>query len=546
LSVSSDITKGELVEADLRELSEPLEARAPASTGELVEADDRLRRERLLSELIIESTADGIVVVDTELRHLVWNPAIERINGMSRSAVLGKTVFEVFPGFADHPVGRAWREAIAGRRAEIRDFRFFSLPRRAEIIYDADFTPLYDPGGAIIGAVMVLRETTDRHRIDEMIRQSQKLEAVAQLTGGVAHDFNNLLTAVIGCLDMILQRTADERVATLAGTALRSANRGTQLIQQLLAFASRQALRPVVADLNALLTEFEVLLRRMVGESVEIVFDAPADLWLCKVDAAQFEAAVMNLAINARDAMPQGGTVILRARNVAPEDIPPGAGLRLGEYVAFAVADTGHGMAPDVMARAFEPFYTTKEVGKGSGLGLSMVYGFVKQSGGGVQLESTPGSGTRVTLFLPRAVLAERVSDTLAAADSPRRGAGAILVVEDDDDVREVSVAMLQSLGYRVFVARDGREALDSLQRLPDIDLLFTDLVMPNGVSGVALAREAQRLRSGLKVLMTTGYAGPDAPGVEGFPMIAKPFYRSELSRLVAELLGDREPAHGV
>ncbi|HTZ37417.1 MAG TPA: PAS domain-containing protein [Stellaceae bacterium] len=502
-------------------------------------ADDRLRGERGLSQLIIESATEGIIVVDKDLRYLVWNPAMEGINGARRGEVIGRTVFEVTPGFADHPVGRAWREAVAGRRAELRDFRFFSLPRRAEVVYDADFTPLYDPEGAIIGAVCLLRETTDRHRVEAMMRQSQKLEAVAQLTGGVAHDFNNLLTAVVGCLDMILLQSKDAAIAGLAETALRSANRGTRLIQQLLAFASRQSLRPVVADLGSLLAEIEVLLRRAAGDSIAIAVDAPPSLWRCRVDPAQFEAAAMNLVINARDAMPRGGRVSLRARNVLAGSLPDGAELRPGDYVAFEVADTGEGMAPDIVGRAFEPFFTTKEIGKGSGLGLSMVYGFARQSGGGVALDSSPGAGTRVTLYLPRAV-EDGTGDADIAATEPRRGSGAVLVVEDDEEVREVSVAMLQSLGYRVFVARDGPEALQVLQRLPSVDLLFTDLIMPNGMSGTALAREAERARPGLKVLLTTGYAGAGAAEGDGYPLIAKPFYRSELSRVVAELLGGR------
>ncbi len=269
------------------------------------EIEERLRRERLLFELIIENTSEGIIVVDNQMRHLVWNAAIEHINGQPRSAVLGKTVFEIFPQFSDHPVGHAWHEALTGRRAEMRDYRFFSETRRAEIIYDADFTPLYDQRGSIIGAICILRETTERHRMEHL----SKLETVAQLTGGVAHDFNNLLTAAMGCLEMILRGGKSERIASLAEMALRSLNRGVQLTQQLLAFARRQTLRPVSADLNALLTEIEVLIRRAVGETIDVVIDVAPELPRCEVDPAQFEAAVMNLVINARDAMPESGRV---------------------------------------------------------------------------------------------------------------------------------------------------------------------------------------------------------------------------------------------
>jgi PAS domain S-box-containing protein len=269
------------------------------------EIEERLRRERRLFELVIESTSEGIIVVDNQMRHLIWNAAIERLNGQLRSAVLGKTVFEVFPEFSDHPIGHAWREALLGRRAEIRDHHFFSPSRGAEIIYDADFTPLYDQVGSIIGAICILHETTERRRMEQL----SKLETVAQLTGGVAHDFNNLLTAAMGCLDLIRHEDKSERTRSLAEIALRAINRGAQLTQQLLAFARRQALRPVSADLNALMAEIEVLIRRAVGETIEVCINTVPGLPHCQTDPAQFEAAVMNLVINARDAMPDGGRV---------------------------------------------------------------------------------------------------------------------------------------------------------------------------------------------------------------------------------------------
>ena len=509
-----------------------------ATARDITERDDmeeRLRRERLLFELIIENTSEGIIVVDNELRHLVWNAAMERINGQPRSAVLGKTVFEVFPEFSDHPVGHAWREALMGRRAEIRDYRFFSQFRGAEIIYDGDFTPLYDQLGAIIGAICILRETTERHRMEHLA----KLETVAQLTGGVAHDFNNLLTAAMGCLELILREDRSRRITSLAETAMRSVNRGAQLTQQLLAFARRQALRPVSADLNSLLSEIEVLIRRAAGESIDVVIHGAPDLPQCEVDPAQFEAAVMNLVINARDAMPRGGRIKLTTHQIQRVEIPAGIDLVPGEYVAFTVEDNGEGMRPEVVARAFEPFYTTKEIGKGSGLGLSTVYGFAKQSGGGAHIESTVGEGTRVTLYLPTASSGPEASQQDRAAAELQQGAGLILVVEDDTDVREVSTEILHELGYRTLVARNGQEAIEALRGHHRIDLLFTDLVMPGGMSGVALARQAQVIRPGLRVLLTSGYAGLEAPDCDDFPIIAKPFRSAELSLAIARLMGN-------
>ncbi|MBV8776755.1 MAG: PAS domain-containing protein [Alphaproteobacteria bacterium] len=497
--------------------------------------EERLRRERQLFELIIENTAEGIVVVDQDLRHLVWNAAMERINGQPRQAVLGKTVFEVFPGFADHPVGHAWRQTLQGRRAEMRDHRFFSRGRGAEIVYDADFTPLHDQRGAIVGAVCILHETTERHRLERL----SKLETVAQLTGGVAHDFNNLLTAAMGSLEMILRQEPGGGVARHAETALRSLSRGAQLTQHLLAFARRQALRPVPADLNAMLTEIEMLIRRALGETVHIAIEGVPDLPLCLVDPAHFEAAVMNLVINARVAMPAGGRVLLRTSYVGEAQRPRDAQLAPGDYLALTIEDNGEGMQPEVAARALEPFYTTKAIGKGSGLGLSTVYGFAQQSGGGLRIDSAPGVGTRVTLYLPAAPRADDAAadEPPAATAEPQAGAGLVFVVEDDADVRDVSVEILHSLGYRTLVAGDGREALDLLERTGPIDLLFTDLVMPGGISGMALARQARLMRPGLPVLLTTGYAGPEAPEAGEFPLIAKPFRAADLSRAVAQLL---------
>lgn len=493
--------------------------------------EERLRQERQLFELIIENTSEGIVVVDGELRHLIWNAAMERIAAYSRHDVLGRTVFEVFPGFANHPVGDAWRGTLAGRRMEMRDYRFFSTPRGIEVIYDADFTPLHDQEGSIIGGICIVRETTERRRLEHL----SKLESVAQLTGGVAHDFNNLLTAAMGCLDILARDAKTPRMTTLAETALRSLDRGARLTQQLLAFGRRQALRPVSANLNQLLAEIEALVRRAAGETIDLVIDGAADLPNCDVDPAQFEAAVMNLVMNARDAMPSGGRLRLSTRRVESRRPPADADLPAGDYVAFAVEDTGSGMTPEVAARALEPFYTTKEIGKGSGLGLSMVYGFAKQSGGGMHIESEVGSGTRVTLYLPEGHSAAD-SPSAASAEQAERGAGSILVVEDDDAVREISVEMIQNLGYEALVARNGSEAIDVLRDARRVDLLFTDLVMPGPLTGIALARQAQALRPGLPVLLTTGYAGLEEPGGE-FPVIAKPFRAAELGRVLRRLI---------
>jgi CheY-like chemotaxis protein len=285
-----------------------------------------------------------------------------------------------------------------------------------------------------------------------------------------------------------------------------------------------------------------MLLRRGVGEAVAMVLHRHPALWPCQVDPAQFQAAVMNLVMNARDAMPNGGWLGIETRNVERTQLPAGLELQPGEYVALAVRDVGEGMTPEVQARAFEPFFTTKEVGKGSGLGLSMVYGFAKQSGGDVRIESAPGLGTCVTIFLPRSrpvvdpVMPDRADDT------PERGCGSILLVEDDEDVREVSAAILRRLGYRVTIAANGRQALSWLRGRDRFDVLFTDMVMPQGMSGVELAHQARALRPGLPVLLTTGHAGAADRDRDGFPVILKPFRPGELGRMLAELTGRDGP----
>jgi PAS domain S-box-containing protein len=541
LGIIENIEDRRQIEAELRRLADELERRVRDHASELAETRDRLQRERLISELIVESTAEGIIVIDNDMRHLLWNAGMERINGLPRKKVLGKTVFEVFPHLADNTVGQAWRDALAGRRTGLRGRRYFAPARGVEVVYDADHEPLYDHSGAIIGAVAIVRDTTERHRIEEMLRQSQKMEAVAQLTRGVAHDFNNLLTAVIGCLELISSEAGNKRLQSLAQTALRSASRGAQLTHQLLSFARQQELNSMVTNLDHLLADMEILLRRAAGETIQMEFESEPRLWSCAVDPAQFEAAVLNLVMNAHDAMPEGGRLLLSANNLHAADIPSGVDLLPGEYVAFRVRDTGEGMTPDVMARAFDPFFTTKEVGKGSGLGLSMVYGFAKQSGGGVHLESKPGEGTCITIYLPRkeaSLEPDKTADSIAAA--PQQGAGSILVVEDDADVREVTVAMLELLGYRALVVGNALEALTVLRSPEDIDLLFTDLVMPLGMSGLELARQAVEMRPGLKVLLTSGYAGRQGPASDEFPLLPKPFRPNELGAALQELMRGR------
>jgi PAS domain S-box-containing protein len=383
----------------------------------------------------------------------------------------------------------------------------------------------------------------ERARTEASLAQAQRLETVGRLTGGVAHDFNNLLTVVIGALDMMLKTPQDvARVRRLGEAALAAGHRGERLTRQLLAFSRRQELKLEVADAVAVITQVEPLIRRAVGEAVDIRMDCDPAAGAARLDPAQFEAALLNLVVNAADATPPGGWIRISAER-AHLDEGDVQGAAAGDYVKISVGDSGAGMAPDVLARVFEPFFTTKEVGKGTGLGLAQVYGFVTQSGGSVAIESVLAGGTTVSLYLPAV---DETPETPAAIQSPQpadlaRGAR-VLLVEDDDAVRTVSEDLLAELGCVVFSESDGAGALRRLEGAEPFDLVISDIVMPGGVSGIELARAAGTLRPGLKVILTTGYAG--AQGVPAsdleWPVLRKPFRAEQLAEVLSAALAER------
>ncbi len=379
----------------------------------------------------------------------------------------------------------------------------------------------------------------ERRRIEEKWRQAQKLEAVGQLTGSVAHDFNNLLTVILGNAETLTRELAgSERLGPLAEMTRRAAERGAQLTSRLLAFSRRQPLDPRATNLARLINSGGILIKRALGESIELHIDAPDDLWPAFVDASQLENAILNLCINARDAMPEGGRLSLQLANV--EIAEASAEIEPGSYVLIAVTDTGAGMSPSVQARAFEPFFSTKEPGHGTGLGLSMVFGFAKQSKGHVEIESEEGVGTIVRIYLPRAM----AGDGEAKADEAREivgGLARILYVEDDDLVRGHVLSQLRSLGYKVTEARNAREALAALSHTDDFDLLLTDIIMPGGMNGRDLAEVAVKRAPDLKVLFTSGYAETgvihDERLEQGIDFIQKPFRQSELDFKIRKVL---------
>jgi signal transduction histidine kinase/CheY-like chemotaxis protein len=394
----------------------------------------------------------------------------------------------------------------------------------------------------------------EREQAEAQLRQAQKLESIGQLTGGIAHDFNNLLTAVLGNLELLKKYTqdGDERLNRWASNAFDAANRGAVLTQRLLVFSRRQPLEPRPADLVAMLASMSDLLRRTLGENIEIETHVAPGLWQAFADLNQLDNAILNIAINARDAMEGHGRLTIAASNcqVDEEREPGELDVAPGQYVLLSISDTGEGIEKDVLDRVFEPFFSTKPAGQGTGLGLSQVYGFVKQTGGHVKIDSVPGEGTTVKLYLPRAHAEE--SGAALESDSEEKSGGqtqgTVLVVEDDPDVRAYSAEILRDLGYRVREAGNAKTALETLRESSDFALLFSDVGLP-GMNGTELAEEALRLRPQLRILLTTGYAQDqliDRCGFErGILLLTKPFTRAELAEKIKQLLTPRQIVSG-
>ncbi|NII58203.1 response regulator [Sphingomonas aerolata] len=379
-------------------------------------------------------------------------------------------------------------------------------------------------------------EIAERERAEARLVQAQKMEAIGQLTGGIAHDFNNLLTAVIGSLDLLLRRTDDEKIRRLASMALQAGERGATLTAQLLSFSRRQHLSPVPVEPNQVVASMADLLARSIGAAVTVELDLADDVWRAMVDPTQLEVVLLNLAINARDAMPSGGVVRIATRNLAAVPDALTAELNPGAYVAIEVADTGAGMTPAVLARAFEPFFTTKGQGKGTGLGLAQVYGFARQSGGTVRIVSAENEGTVITLYLPRTTeVADPVAiERLAQATGSRQR---ILVVDDDNDVRGVAAQMIEEIGYQVVAAASGTEALTEFGRA-SFDLVLTDVVMP-GMSGVDLARRIRAVAPAMPLLFASGYADVATFGDElaAETVLKKPYRIGEVAARIGDAL---------
>jgi PAS domain S-box-containing protein len=487
---------------------------------------------------IVEASLDVVSIVDADGCFLEVSNRARDVWGYDPEELLGRLYIDLV-----HPDDRELTllegEAVKSGRATI-NFRNRYLRKDGSIAHMLWSTNWSDSEQCYY---TLARDVTDLVSIEERLRQSQRLEAVGQLTGGVAHDFNNLLTVILGSAEILLdQLPEDHRLRMVAEMTRSAAERGADLTRGLLAFARKQPLKPVSTDINKLVGEMDALLRRTLDEDIEIEIVRAGGLWQALVDPSQLESAILNLSLNARDAMPQGGRLTIETANVHLDDryADQHEEVKPGQYVMIAVSDTGDGMSEEVAARAFEPFFTTKEVGKGSGLGLSMVFGFSKQSGGHVKIYTEQNHGTVVKVYLPRS---GEPAETIEGRRQPEveQGAERILLVEDDDLVRAHVEDQLRSLGYRVTAVENGAAALKVLRRHRDFDLLFTDVVMPGGVNGRELAEAAWDLNPELPVLFTSGYTenaivhhGRLDRGVH---LLNKPFRRQELAAKVRAVL---------
>ncbi|HYE51803.1 MAG TPA: PAS domain S-box protein, partial [Azospirillaceae bacterium] len=514
----------------------------------------RLSEERF--RLLVQGVTDyAIYMLDPDGTVTNWNSGAQRLKGYTEEEIVGRH-FSTFYTEEDRAAGipdRGLRTARREGRFETEGWRIRKDGTRffASVVID----PIHDEMGELVGFAKITRDITERRSAQEALEQaraalfqSQKMEAIGRLTGGVAHDFNNLLTVIVNSLDLLSRKVQDPRDMRLVENAHRAAERGAKLTQQLLAFARRQPLRPERHSITALVGGFEAILRRACGETVDLRIDLAPRLAMVSIDAPQFEAALLNLVVNARDAMPSGGHLRIGTDTVE-FDLPRARamGLEPGSYVVVSVEDTGAGIPPELLNRVMEPFFTTKEIGKGTGLGLSQVYGFVTQSKGQVEIDSTVGVGTTIRLYLPL-VEGEPASTGTGGSAAEREQYGTVLIVEDEADVLETAVELFRSLGYAVLTATDGAKALTVLDRHPKVDVLFTDVVMPGGLSGVDLAREARRRRPGLQVLLASGYPQPAVTAEHGdlsdFSFLAKPYRWTELAdRLKALRHAGREGA---
>ncbi|WP_163152523.1 hybrid sensor histidine kinase/response regulator [Bradyrhizobium uaiense] len=499
-----------------------------------------------MAQAIVRTALDAFVQTDQDGIVLDWSPQAEALTGWTRSEAVGQRVVElVFPEELRvahrQRITRFLQETAAGGMG--MRYETASVHRDGHRFHvEVSLNALRRGDGYIINSFV--RDVTQRRVAEEQLIQAQKTESLGRLTGGIAHDFNNMLTVITGTVEILADGVKDNpQLAAIAKLISDAADRGAQLTSSLLAFARKQPLQPAETDVNDLIGEVVRLLSQTLGSQTEIRTELNRGAWLAFVDRSQLGAALVNLAINARDAMPEGGTLTFATRNIQlgiPEAVAHGVE-RAGDHLVIEVTDTGTGISPSDLKKIFDPFFSTKEVGQGTGLGLSMVFGFVKQSGGGIEVRSEQGRGTIFRIYLPKADgTAQRAADE---DDLPVRGGNeTILCVEDDPTIRDYVTGQLESLGYTVLAAANADAALEIVSRGTAFDLLFTDIVMPGSMNGRQLADTLMAGRPALRVLFTSGYSDGVLPaqqgrGGHGIPLLTKPYRRSELARILRRSL---------
>ena len=511
-----------------------------------------LQHQKALLRSLIDSVPDLIFYKDQDSVYLGCNRAFEVFANHRESEIIGRTDFDFF----DQESAEFFRDKdrkMMASGAATRNEEWVTYPDGKRVLLDTLKTPFYGPDNDLLGLIGISRDITDIKTTQQALQRAQKMEAIGQLTGGIAHDFNNILGIIMGNVNLLTRdgMLTDKMMKRVLAVD-QSARRAADLTKQLLGFSRQQPTRSINCDLNQRIAEMDSLIMRSVTPVIEVVQDLYEDLWHCKIDPGDFQDTLLNLVLNARDAMPEGGQLSITSRNatLSSKDVRKRPDIKPGEYVQIEVRDTGVGIEENTLDRIFEPFFTTKSQGKGTGLGLSMAYGFVSRSDGHISADSSPGQGTCFTIFLPRSK--EKMlphSDEQDSDDQLPHGNESVLVVDDETMLLNVAEDMLNTLGYSVLQAEDGSSALDKLQAHPEIRLLFTDVVMPGGMNGFELARRASQQYPDLKVLLTTGYAEREVPGSKASPfrenVLSKPYDLVELATRVRNTLDNAMPAVG-
>ena len=501
-------------------------------------------RNRLAS--IVESSDDAIIGKDIHGIINSWNKGAEKVFGYTAAEMIGQSIKRLVP-----PGKESEEDEILERILRNETVDHFNTVRKTKderLIYvSLTISPIKDTRGTVVGASKIARDITSTRNLEHQLMQSQKLEAIGQLTGGISHDFNNLLGVILGNLDL-LERVVQDNPAAIkrVNTAQRAATRGADLTRRLLAFSSKEELKPSFISLEESIENMLDLAARTLGPDIKIATLFDKSVPRVHIDVARLESALLNLAVNARDAMPKGGILTISTQlRMLEESYPPvmTGEIKPGPYALVSVSDTGHGMSKQTLERAFEPFFTTKPRGKGTGLGLAMVYGFVKQSCGNVRIYSEPGHGTTVSFYLPVVDRTASGTHTIYHEPAPAKVGGTVLVVDDEADLIEIATAYLTDMGYSVLQARDGQSALRILAQHSNIDLVLTDVIMPGGLNGADVAQRARQLNKEIKVIYCSGFSADfleekSVPIVDA-PLLLKPYLRTEFSNVVRRAMAE-------